>query len=109
MRTAMERLEAQGPSHGPVRPRKTHRLADRKAGLREPRKLPGASRRSIPLVEGNKENRETGPPRGPKSKPRDSEALAEERWLRWLKQYQLPSSRLISSRNAGAMSGRAIA
>jgi len=35
-RSAMERLEAQGPSQGPVRPRKTHRLADRKAGLREP-------------------------------------------------------------------------
>ena len=45
----MERREAQGPSQGPVRPRKTHRLVSQ-TGLREPRKLPGASRRSIPLV-----------------------------------------------------------
>src|SRR4051794_36751150 len=43
--------------------------ADRKA----PEAPPGAP---FPSFEGNKENRETGPPRGPKSKPRDSGALA---------------------------------
>src|SRR5215212_8758390 len=41
-------------------------------------RLPGASRRSIPLVlRGIRKTGTTGPPRGPKSKPRDSEALAE--------------------------------
>ena len=75
----MERREAQGPSHGPVRPRKTHRLADRKAGLREPiARLPGASRRSIPLVlRGNgKQGRRAGP-EARKQTPR-----AAKRWLK---------------------------
>src|SRR5882724_8102339 len=73
----MERREAQGPSQGPVRPRKTHRLADRNAGLREPRKLPGASRRSIPLVLRGNGKQGDGPAPGPE-KQRHGTA---ERWL----------------------------
>jgi hypothetical protein len=90
----MERQEASGSSHGPARPgtptalkalavkalgpgSSARRPADRKAGLTEPRKLRGASRRSIPLPCGReKENRETGAPGRPKTKPR-----AAERWL----------------------------
>src|SRR5947208_3666806 len=41
------------------------------------RKAPGASRRSIPLVWGKRKTGTKGPPRGPKSNPRDSEALVE--------------------------------
>jgi len=86
----MERQEASGSSHGPARPGTptaltalgpgslARRLADRKASLTEPRTLRGASRRSIPLPFGReKENRETGAPGRPKTKPRDGGALAE--------------------------------
>jgi hypothetical protein len=69
MRSAMECLEAQGPSQGLVRLRTTHRLADRKAGLgsrsQGSRRLPALH---FPHVEGKKENRETGRPGGPKNK-----------------------------------------
>jgi hypothetical protein len=73
----MERLEAQGPSQGLVRLRTTHRLADRKAGLREPiARLPAPPGAPFPSFEGKRKTGTKGPPRGPKPKLRDSEALA---------------------------------
>ena len=86
----MERREAQGPSHGPVRPgiptalkRLGSRKHDAQAGLanrpkgadrKAPEAPPGAP---FPSLEGKRKTGTKGPPRGPKSKPRDSEALAD--------------------------------
>ena len=90
MRSAMERQEAQGSSQGPARPgtptalkRLGSRKHDAQAGLanrpkgadrKAPEAPPGAP---FPSFEGKRKTGKTGLPRGPKSKPRDSGALAE--------------------------------
>src|SRR5215213_3206697 len=97
MRAAMERREAQGPSQGPVRPRKTHRPVSQ-AGLREPRKLPGASRRSIPLaLRGNGKQ-------GPRARPgaRNQNHGTAERWL----ERNLAETRLLVATKAVSYPGR---
>ena len=87
MSPRLERREAQGPSHGPARhgtptplltwvpEARRAKPADRKAGEREPRKLPGASRRSNPSKEG-KGKQDTGTPAARKTKAPGGGALA---------------------------------
>ena len=90
---ALERREAQGSPRTRARaPRDPHPplelgpgnsacgWADRKARPREPRKLPGASRRSIPSFRGGRK-KGYGHPGRPKTKPPGSGALAKWKML----------------------------